>query len=70
MHLRSTQLTSFDSPALAGGTEAALFGRNPDGSGRCTGRLLGQALCQCAALHYVNGKNGVKEFNVWSLRSV
>ena len=25
-------------------------------------------LCQGAALHYVNGKNGVKDFGVWSLR--
>jgi len=23
-------------------------------------------LCQGAALHYVNGKNGVKDFGVWS----
>jgi hypothetical protein len=52
--------------ALAADAEAELFGRNPDGSGRYTGRLLGRALCQGAALHYVNGKNGVKDFDVWS----
>ena len=23
-------------------------------------------LCQGAALHYVNGRNGVKDFDVWS----
>jgi hypothetical protein len=43
-----------------------LFRRNPQGSGRYAGRLLGRALCQGAALHYVNGSNGVKDFDVWS----
>jgi hypothetical protein len=33
---------------------------------RDAGRLLGRALCQGAALHYVNGKNGVRDFDVWS----
>ena len=51
---------------LAADAEAELFGRNPDGSGRYAGRLLGRALCQGAALHYVNGRNGVKDFDVWS----
>lgn len=40
-----------------------MFRRNPHGSGRYAGRLLGRALCQGAALHYVNG---VKDFDVWS----
>src|ERR1700738_444545 len=52
--------------ALAAGAEAQLFGRNPHGSGRYAGRLLGRALCPGAALHYVNGKNGVKDFDIWS----
>ena len=52
--------------ALAGDAEAELFARNPDGSGRYTGRLLGRALCQGAALHYVDEENGVKDFDVWS----
>jgi hypothetical protein len=52
--------------ALAADAEAGLFGRHPDGSGRYAGRLLGRALCQGAALHYVNGKNGIKDFDVWS----
>ena len=52
--------------ALAGYAEAELFDRNPRGSGRYAGRLLGRALCQGAALHYVNGKIGVKDFDVWS----
>jgi hypothetical protein len=52
--------------ALAADAEADLFRRNPQGSGRYAGRLLGRALCQGAALHYVNGRNGVKDFDVWS----
>jgi hypothetical protein len=51
---------------LADDAEAELFRRNPRGSGRYAGRLLGRALCQGAALHYVNGSNGVKDFDVWS----
>src|SRR3984893_8121576 len=51
---------------LAADAESVLFGWNPRGSGRYAGRLLGRALCQGAALHYVNGKNGVKDFDVWS----
>ena len=51
---------------LAADAEAELFGRNPNGSGRYAGRLLGRALCQGAALHYLNGENGVKDFDVWS----
>ena len=52
--------------ALAADAEAELFRRNPRGSGRYAGRLLGRALCQGAALRYVNGSNGVKDFDVWS----
>ena len=52
--------------ALAADAEAGLFERRPHGSGRYAGRLLGRALCQGAAVHYVNGKNGVKDFDVWS----
>jgi hypothetical protein len=48
--------------ALAADAEAGLFERNPHGSGRYADRLLGRALCQGAALHYVNGQNGVKDF--------
>lgn len=51
---------------LAADAEADLFRRNPQGSGRYAGRLLGRALCQGAALHYVNESNGVKDFDVWS----
>ena len=52
--------------ALAADAEAGLFERNPHGSARYADRLLGRALCQGAALHYVNGQNGVKDFDVWS----
>ena len=52
--------------ALAADAEAELFRRNPQGSGRYVGRLLCRALCQGAALHFVNGSNGVKDFDVWS----
>jgi hypothetical protein len=52
--------------ALAADAETELFERNPRGSGRHADRLLGRALCQGAALHYMNGKNGVKDFDVWS----
>ena len=51
---------------LAAEAEAELFERKPRGSGRYAGRLLGRALCQGAALHYATGKNGVKDFDVWS----
>ncbi len=52
--------------ALAADADSELFRRNPGNSGRYAGRLLGRALCQGAALHYVNGHNGVKDFDVWS----
>jgi len=52
--------------ALAADAEANLFERNPRGSGRYADRLLSRAVCQGAAAHYVNGKNGIKEFDVWS----
>jgi hypothetical protein len=50
--------------ALAAEAEAELFESHPRGFGRYAARLLGLALCQGAALHYVNGKNGVKDFDV------
>jgi hypothetical protein len=50
---------------LAADAEAELFKRNPQGSGWYAGRLLGRALCQGAALPYVNESNGVKDFDVW-----
>jgi hypothetical protein len=55
--------------ALAAGAEAGLFARHPQGAGRYAGRLLCRALCQGAALHYLDGRNGVKDFDVWSFYS-
>lgn len=52
--------------ALAAEAEEGLFARHPDGVGRYAGRLLCRALCQGAALHYLDGRNGVKDFDVWS----
>ena len=52
--------------ALAADAEADLFRRKPQGSGRYAGRLLCRVLCQGAALHYVDKRNGVKDFDVWS----
>jgi hypothetical protein len=52
--------------ALAAEAEAGLFARHPRGAGRYAGRLLCRALCQRAALHYLDGRNGVKDFDVWS----
>ncbi len=51
---------------LASDVEAGLFARHPAGSGRYASRLLCRALCQGAALHYINHANGVKDFDVWS----
>jgi hypothetical protein len=51
---------------LAAEVEAGLLARNPPGAGRYAGRLLCRALCQGAALHYLNTTNGVKDFDVWS----
>jgi hypothetical protein len=52
--------------ALAAHVEAGLFARTPEVAGRYAGHLLCRALCQGAALHYLDGKNGVKDFDVWS----
>jgi hypothetical protein len=52
--------------SLAEDDERELFERRPEGAGRCKGRLLCRALCQGAALHCLNGRNGVKDFDVWS----
>ncbi|HVB41191.1 MAG TPA: hypothetical protein VNF47_00625 [Streptosporangiaceae bacterium] len=52
--------------AFACDHERGLFARHPDGAGRFAGRLLGRALCQGGALHYLDGRTGVKDLDVWS----
>ena len=42
------------------------FERNPKWKKLYNNRILCVALCQGAALHYVNGKNGIKDFDVWT----
>jgi hypothetical protein len=42
------------------------FERFPRWSKLYSGRFLCAALCQGAASHFVNGKTGVKDFDVWS----
>ena len=44
----------------------SLFERRPDTGRLYRKRLFAIALCQGAALHYVSGANGVKDFDVWS----
>lgn len=43
-----------------------LFRRRPETGRLYRDRLFAIALCQGAALHYVDGKNGIKDFDVWS----
>ena len=38
----------------------------PHGAGSYAGRLICRALCQGAAQHYLDGRSGVKDFDVWS----
>jgi hypothetical protein len=42
------------------------FRRKPNTGRLYESRLFAIALCQGAALHYVDKKNGVKDFDVWS----
>ncbi len=44
----------------------SLFTRKREIGHRYRNRLLVIALCQGAALHYLDRKNGVKDFDVWS----
>ena len=48
---------------------ADFFARNEKARRHYRNRLLCIALCQGAALHYVDGRNGVKDFDVWSFYS-
>lgn len=62
-------LTKADLHRLARIAEADrtdLFHRKPETGRLYSKRLFAVALCQGAALHYLNGKNGIKDFDVWS----
>jgi hypothetical protein len=52
--------------ALAEADERALIGGALASADRYQRRLMCRALCQGAALHFVDGVNGVKDFDVWS----
>jgi hypothetical protein len=52
--------------ALADADRRDFFARKPIAGRLYASRLFAVALCQGAALHYVDRKNGVKDFDVWS----
>lgn len=51
---------------IAAADRDCLFARRPEIGKLYADRLVAVALCQGAALHRVNGRNGVKDFDVWS----
>ncbi len=51
---------------LAKADRVSLFDRKPDTGKLYRNRLFAVALCQGAALHFLYGKNGIKDFDVWS----
>jgi len=51
---------------IAATDRADLFKRKPDTGRLYSDRLFAVALCQGGALHYLDGKNGVKDLDVWS----
>ena len=52
--------------AIARNDREDLFRRNPELGKLYRNRFLCVALCQGAALHYLDGKNGIKDFDVWT----
>ena len=51
---------------IAATDRAAFFQRHPRWRRLYSNRVLAVALCQGAARHYVDGKTGVKDFDVWT----
>lgn len=51
---------------LAKADRESLFDRRPGTGNLYHNRLFAVALCQGAALHFLDGKNGIKDFDVWS----
>jgi len=52
--------------AIAREDREDLFSRKADLGKIYRKRVICVALCQGAALHYIDGKNGVKDFDVWT----
>lgn len=52
--------------SLASQDREDLFQRRSDTGRLYRERYFAAALCQGAALHYIDGNNGVKDFDVWS----
>jgi hypothetical protein len=51
---------------IAANDRADLFKRKSETGRLYSDRLFAVVLCQGGALHYLNGKNGIKELDVWS----
>jgi hypothetical protein len=51
---------------IAGADRERFFVRNPRWARLYRERVIAVALCQGAALHYVDGRNGVRDFDVWT----
>jgi len=51
---------------IAGEDVVEFFNRHERWRTLFEGRIICVALCQGAALHYCDGKNGVKDFDVWT----
>ncbi len=51
---------------IAAVDRAAFFHRNPRWRDLYEDRVLCVALCQGSALHYVDGRNGIKDWDVWT----
>jgi hypothetical protein len=51
---------------IAAADRTDLFRRKPDTGRLYADHLFAVALCQGGALHYLDGKNGIKDLDVWS----
>jgi|SRR5690348_4850240 len=51
---------------LAKDDRERFFSRHPRWQRLYSNRIVCVALCQGAALHYIDGKNGIKDFDVWT----
>jgi hypothetical protein len=52
--------------AIAETDREAFFSRNPRWNRLYRDRILCVALCQGAGLHFIDGRNGVKDWDVWT----